>query len=78
MDMDKDMGSKEVLHAGRAPADATCDIGEVQGRDGAEVAAVGVELAAHSPSKLHFLPGPCVLPPSLLVISHGRIGPPFA
>lgn len=49
MDMDKDMGREEVLHAGRAPADATCDIGEVQGRDGAEVAAVGVELAAHSP-----------------------------
>lgn len=48
MDMDKDMAREEVLHAGRAPAatagDTTCDIEEVQGRDGAEVADVGLNL----------------------------------
>lgn len=48
MDMDKDMAREEVLHAGRAPAasagGATCDIEEVQGRDGAEVADVGLNL----------------------------------
>lgn len=64
MDMDKDMARKEVLHAGRAPAatagDAACDIEEVQGGNTAEVAAVGVELAARSLSTLCFLPGQCV------------------
>ena len=48
MDMDKDMASEEVLVAGRAPAatacDATYNIEEEQGRDGGEVAAVGLNL----------------------------------
>jgi len=72
MDMDKDMASGEVLVAGRAAAatacDASCRIEEEQGRDGREVAGVGVERATHSRSNLHFFPGHRLLPPSLLMI----------
>lgn len=82
MDMDKDMAREEVLHAGRAPAatagGATCDIEEVQGRDGAEVADVGLNLQLIPLPNLRFLPGHCALSPSLLVISRGGIGSPFA
>lgn len=72
MDMDKDMAGEEVLVAGRAPTAAACDatynIEEEHGRDGGELAGVGVELATHSLSNLHFFQCHCLLSPSLLTI----------
>lgn len=70
VDINKDMVSEEVLVAGKAPAapacDATYNIEEEKRRDGEDVAGVGVELATHSHSNLHFL---ChLLSPSLLML----------
>lgn len=72
MDMEKDMASEEVRVAGRAPAATACratyNAEEEQGKDGGEVAGVGVELATHSRANLHFFPCHHLLSPSLLVI----------